>query len=202
VRISQADQNPARTALKHLTQGKYYTDRSKEVVAKAELAMDDYVGPAMNIRNDNGDRSMVHQGRELSVKLRKGDRYLGRAEVNQSAYNNALAKADQFLGQAVKQSADDEKAKLSQILQELRTLSADTRVEEQATGLRKAFSEEGRPRLEAVENDQPGRDVSEHGKPIWDLFETSLVVMEQTGRQLESEQQTLESLIGRLTAIS
>ena len=189
-------------ALKHLTQGKYYADRSKEVVAKAEFAMDDYVGPAMNIRNDNGERNMSHQGRELSVKLRKGDRYLGRAEANQSAYNNALSRADQSLREAVGQSVAEEKTRLTEILNDLSTLAADTQVEEEAARLRKGFSEEGTPRLQAVENDQPGTDVSEHGKPIWDLFENSLVAMEATGERLEIEQQTLESMIARLSALA
>lgn len=189
-------------ALKHLTQGKYYADRSKEVVAKAEFAMDDYVGPAMNIRNDNGERNMSHQGRELSVKLRKGDRYLGRAEANQSAYNNALSRADQSLREAVEQSVAEEKTRLTEILNDLSTLAADTQVEEEAARLRKGFSEEGKPRLQAVENDQPGTDVSEHGKPIWDLFENSLVAMEATGERLEIEQQTLESMIARLSALA
>ena len=189
-------------ALKHLTQGKYYADRSKEVVAKAEFAMDDYVGPAMNIRNGNGERNMSHQGRELSVKLRKGDRYLGRAEANQSAYNNALSRADQSLREAVEQSVAEEKTRLTEILNDLSTLAADTQVEEEAARLRKGFSEEGKPRLQAVENDQPGTDVSEHGKPIWDLFENSLVAMEATGERLEIEQQTLESMIARLSALA
>lgn len=189
-------------ALKHLTQGKYYADRSKEVVAKAEFSMDDYVGPAMNIRNDNGERSMSHQGRELSVKLRKGDRYLERAEVNQSAYNGALSRADQSLREAVEQSATEEKARLTEILNDLTTLAADAQVEEQTARLRENFSNEGKPRLQAVENDQPGTDVSEHGKPIWDLFENSLVAMEATGRKLETEQHTLQSMIDRLSALS
>ena len=75
-------------------------------------------------------------------------------------------------------------------------------MEEEAARLRKGFSEEGKPRLQAVENDQPGTDVSEHGKPIWDLFENSLVAMEATGERLEIEQQTLESMIARLSALA
>ena len=145
---------------------------------------------------------MSHQGRELSVKLRKGDRYLGRAEANQSAYNNALSRADQSLREAVEQSVAEEKTRLTEILNDLSTLAADTQVEEEAARLRKGFSEEGKPRLQAVENDQPGTDVSEHGKPIWDLFENSLVAMEATGERLEIEQQTLESMIARLSALA
>ena len=191
--------SPLQSAIKRLSQGRYYSSRTEEVLGKAEAALDEFVGAAMNISNDNAERNVSKQGEELSLKVRKSSRYIERGQVNQSAYNSALSDSIPLLEQAVAGSSrQTTRAELSRSLEELRALSANSELESRIDSVDHALGRDATARLEVVENDGEGRDVSAHGRPLWNIFENSMTSL-HGGRDLATrEGDTLDSLITRL----
>lgn len=201
VRVLQTPKSPLQLARQHLSQGLHYCARTDEVLEKARKALDGYVGPAMNIMHDNEDRNVSRLGESMLAQLRRGDRYLTRGEVNQSAYNKALSQAANSLQQALEQASQEkDKAVLSQTLTDLDQLSADNATEDQIATIDGRFSE-GQIRLEDVEKDAPGRDVSHHGRPVWNLFEQSQRDLDSARVEVKSDRNRLEALMVNLDDI-
>ncbi len=191
--------SPLQSAIKRLSQGRYYSSRTEEVLGKAEAALDEFVGAAMNISNDNAERNVSRQGEELSLKVRKSSRYIERGQVNQSAYNSALSDSIPLLEQAVAQSNQETaRAELDRSLQDLRALSANSELENRIGSVDQALGQDATSRLEIVKNDGEGQDVSAHGRPLWNIFENSMTSL-HGGRELAAQEgNTLDSLIARL----
>ena len=191
--------SPLQSAIKRLSQGRYYSSRTEEVLGKAEAALDEFVGAAMNITNDNAERNVSHQGEELSLKARKSSRYIERGQVNQTAYNSALSDSIPMLEQAVAQSHQESvKAELDRSLQELRALSANSELENRIGSVDLALGQDATARLEIVKNDSEGQDVSAHGRPLWNIFENSMTSLHGSRELAGQEGDTLASLIERL----
>ena len=191
--------SPLQSAIKRLSQGRYYATRTEEVLGKAEAALDEFVGAAMNISNDNLERNVSRQGEELSIKARKGSRYIERGQVNQSAYNSALSDSLPLLEQAVAQSNQETvRAELDRSLQELRALSANSVLENRIDSVDQALGQDAAARLEIVKNDGEGQDVSAHGRPLWNIFENSMTSLHGSRELAGSEGDTLADLIERL----
>ena len=193
--------SPLQSAIKRLSQGRYYAARTQEVLGKAEAALDEFVGAAMNISNDNAERNCSRHGEELSIKARKSSRYLERGKVNQSAYNGALSDSIPMLEQAVAQAGEQStKLKISRALDDLRTLSANPELETQIGAVDGALTNDATPRLEIVKNDADGQDVSEHGRPLWNIFENSMTSLDRSRDLAGREEAAVASLVARLEA--
>lgn len=191
--------SPLQSAIKRLSQGRYYSSRTEEVLGKAEAALDEFVGAAMNISNDNAERNVSRQGEELSLKARKSSRYIERGQVNQTAYNNALSDSIPLLEKAAAQSNQETaRAELDRSLQELRALSANSDLENRIGSVDRALGQDATARLEIVKNDGEGQDVSAHGRPLWNIFENSMTSLHESRRLAGQEGDTLASLIERL----
>ena len=189
MKLSRTNNSPLQAGIQSLSQGRYYASRTGEVLGKAEAALDGFVGAAMNISHDNEERNVSHQGDELSVKSRKGDRYLERGQVNQSAYNNALSEAATHLTAAREASEPgQDKRRLDTALSTLQSLSANQEVEASVYSIKERLSHDVAGRLTEVKGDQPGRDVSHHGRPLWDLFEASMVQLDDTRGVVQAEE--------------
>ena len=203
VRVSQTPKTPIQSALQRLSHGSYYAARTQEVLGKAEAALDGFVGSAMNISHDNAERDVSRLGRELAAKVRRGERYITRGEVNQSAYNNALTDAADFMKKAVsEESQESQRQELSSLLARLKSISEDTQVEQGIGGVKSLLDEECKPRLDDVMADTAGRDVHHHGRPIWNTFENSMVGLNSTEAMARKEKQSLEQLISDLEAVN
>jgi len=191
--------SPLQSAIKRLSQGRYYSSRTEEVLGKAEAALDEFVGAAMNISNDNAERNVSHQGEELSLKARKSSRYIERGQVNQTAYNNALSDSIPLLEKAASQSNQETaRAELDRSLQDLRALSANSDLENRIGSVDLALGQDAAARLEIVTNDVEGQDVSAHGRPLWNIFENSMTSLHESRQLAGQEGDTLASLIERL----
>ena len=191
--------SPLHSAIKRLSQGRYYSPRTEEVLGKAEVALDEFVGAAMNISNDNAERNVSHQGEELSLKARKSSRYIERGQVNQTAYNNALSDSIPLLEKAASQSNQETaRAELDRSLQDLRALSANSDLENRIGSVDLALGQDAAARLEIVTNDVEGQDVSAHGRPLWNIFENSMTSLHESRQLAGQEGDTLASLIERL----
>lgn len=191
--------SPLHSAIKRLSQGRYYSSRTEEVLGKAEVALDEFVGAAMNISNDNAERNVSHQGEELSLKARKSSRYIERGQVNQTAYNNALSDSIPLLEKAASQSNQETaRAELDRSLQDLRALSANSDLENRIGSVDLALGQDAAARLEIVTNDVEGQDVSAHGRPLWNIFENSMTSLHESRQLAGQEGDTLASLIERL----
>lgn len=202
VRVLQTPKTPLQLARQRLSQGLYYSDRTDEVLEKARNALDGYVGPAMNIMHDNEERNVSRLGASMSAQLRRGDRYLTRSEVNQSAYNKALSEAADSLQLALEQAVEKkDKAVLTRALGDLDRLRSDNATESRIETINGQFSE-GKTRLEDVEQDAPGRDVSHHGRPIWNLFEQSQRDLDSARTDTQSDKTRLEAVIGNLEGVN
>lgn len=202
MKIAQSPKTPLQSALQQLKQGEYYAARTDEVLGKAERALDGFVGAAMNISLDNEERNVSRQGQELSQRIRKGDRYLKRGEVNQSAYNKALLSGTESLELAVRgASTQADKQVLSQALTDLQTISGDTEVETKIAGIKSQLTDEAQSRLREVEKDEVGRNVSEHGRPVWNIFENSMVEIDSTQGLAKSEKAALGDILERLRVV-
>jgi hypothetical protein len=202
VRVSQQNSNPLQHAIKRLVQGKYYAERTAEVLGKSEAALDGFVGPAMNIMHDDEVRDVSRRGEELSLKLRKSARYLDRGQKNQEAFDGALKQALPLLDQAVSQATlEKDRQDLKAASAELGVLAGDPAVESSLSSLWSRYENEGQPRLAEVQGDKDGVNVSRQGRPLWDLFENSMVDLSQSTKAVQAEQVDLESVIARLRAV-
>lgn len=173
-----------------------------EVLGKAEAALDGFVGPAMNIQNDDTNRSVARQGDELALKVRKSDRYTNRGVVNQSAYNNALSDSLPLLDEAFLRTSDEPgRAIIREARDSVRRLAGDSRVEDQISSVSSALQDDAKVRLKAVSADAEGRDVSEHGRPIWDLFESGMTSLSDTQSLANREKTQLQAIISDLQSI-
>jgi hypothetical protein len=191
--------SPIPSALQRVSQGQYYADRTQEVLTKAESALDGFVGAATNIAHDSPERDVSRLGQELQMKVRKGERYLTRGAVNQDAYNKALGEAARWVEVARNQSGDQlEKQELSEVLNSLEKLSSDSQVEDRTKSVNSILTGECRSRLTEVENDSEGQDVSRHGRPVWNIFENSMVSLSHTRRLANSEKEQLEAVAATL----
>ena len=191
--------SPLQSAIKRLSQGRYYSSRTEEVLGKAEAALDEFVGAAMNISNDNAKRNVSHQGEELSLKARKSSRYIERGQVNQTAYNSALSDSIPLLEQALAGSSQEPtRAELSRSLEELRALSTNSELEDRIGSVDRALGQDASARLEIVKNDGEGQDVSAHGRPLWNIFENSMTSLHESRELAGREGDTLAFLITRL----
>lgn len=196
VKVNIRSENTAlQNTLRSLSQGSYYAGRTEEVLGKAEDALDEFVGAAMNISNDTPHHNVSRQGDGLAMKIRKSERYLGRFEANQGAFNGALSEGAEHLRAAVEQSQNKE---MRALLHDLNKLREDKALESRVETVMSGFQEEGKPRLDVVRSDAEGKDVSEHGRPIWNLFENSMTTLETSAAVAGGEQAEVDRLISRL----
>lgn len=153
----------------------------------------------MNISHDTVERDVSRLGGELNAKVRRGERYLKRGEVNQSAYNKALTEASGHMSQAMsEESRESTKQELSLLLLRLKKISSDLHVEQGIESVKSLLNEEGKPRLEEVAQDAKGVDVSHHGRPIWNVFENSMVSLNNTAAAAATDKSALDLLIADL----
>lgn len=186
-----------------MTQGRHYGARTEEVLRKSEDALDEFVGPAMNITQDNEERNVSQRGEELAWKLRKSARYLERSQRNQDAFNNALSQAVPLLDQAASQSESKERqVELSSVAADLLKLSNNRELESTLSSLDARYQNEGQPRLDAVQKDTDGVDVSHHGRPLWNLFESSMIALSDGRQQAGREVESLDRMIERLQTLT
>lgn len=169
---------------------------------KSETALDGFVGPAMNIMHDTEDRDVSRRGEELSAKLRKSARYLERGQRNQEAYNGALSQSLTLLDQAIAQTLVEDRKELEKARTQLAVLAGNPVVESSLDDMQQRFEQEGQRRLTEVQADSEQTNVSHHGRPLWDLFETSMVGLSGSRERVEAETESLDSVIVQLRASS
>ena len=158
----------------------YYLGKIPRVAEAAHQALDEYVGTAVNISNDDGTRNSSNHGRELSSRVGRGLRWSSRAANYEQGARKDISESLGLLDEALASSCEPQERDQIQMARSLLVRGADTRTERGLIEQTLDNLENRLPQhLSAVEADQAGKDVSSHGRPIIRLFENTLVSLDK-----------------------